>query len=184
MTPIAAAALSLAFQQSAVPPPVEQFTANCAAPVYASDQLICSDPGLLDSEAQVAELWRSVQPDWSPGPWLEDQDAWFRRRALCAFQTRHRECLAGANAERIAVLSSAIRRPEDGVAARCMLDGGSRTVSLNRNSGSLAAYDQGRLIWLALRANADWTPFVSWAGGRSLTFRSLDGSQLRCRAIR
>lgn len=179
MTPIVAAVLSLTLQQSAVPPPVEQITANCAAPVYASDQLICSDSGLLDAEKQIAELWRNTQPDWSPGPWLEQQDAWFRRRALCAFKTRHRECLAGANAERIAVLSAATGRPA-GMAARCTGDGDPRTVSLSRTGDSLAAYDQDRLIWLALRANADWTPFVSWAGRKPLTFRSLDGDQLHC----
>lgn len=182
MTSIVAAALSLTLQQSAIPPPVEQFTANCAAPVYASDRLICADSELLDAELRIAELWRSAQPVWLPGPWLEQQNAWFRRRALCAFKKRHRECLAGASTERIAVLSAATGRPA-GTAGRCTGDGGPRTVSLSRNSGSLAVYDQDRLIWLALRANADWTPFVSWAGGRSLVFRPLDGSPLRCRTI-
>jgi uncharacterized protein len=181
MTSIIAAALSLALQQSAVPPPVEQFTADCATPVYASDQLICSDPELLEAEAQIVELWRIAQPDWSVGPYIEQQDAWFRRRALCAFQTKHRACLVGANAERIAVLSSATQGPEDAVLARCIGSGGSRSVSLSQSGGSLAAYDQGHLVWLAVRPNTDWTPFVSWAGGRSLRFRPLDGTALTCR---
>jgi hypothetical protein len=39
-------AMLLAPGVAAVPPPVEQVTADCKAPVYASDHLVCSDPAL------------------------------------------------------------------------------------------------------------------------------------------
>ena len=184
MTPIVTAILSLVLQQSAVPPPLEQVTANCAAPVYASDQLICSDPELRDAEVHIGELWRTAGPNASSGPWLEPQDAWFRRRALCAFQTQHRACLLSANAERITVLSTPTQIPARPVSARCTSHGSTQTVSLDRSNGWVAAYDQQGLAWLALRTNGDWKPFVSWTGGRTLTFKRLDGSQLNCRINR
>lgn len=184
MTPIAAV-LMLTVQQSAVPPPVEQFTADCAAPVYASERLICSDPELLGTEAQIADLWHAAQPDWSPGPWLEPQEAWFRRRALCAFQTEHRACLLGANAERVRVLSAVSRSPGATASpARCMGEGVSQTVSVDRLDQALAAYDQRGLAWLASRAETHWKPFTIWAGGRSLTVVRADGMRLTCRVDR
>jgi uncharacterized protein len=181
MTPIAAV-LMLTVQQSAVPPPVEQFTADCAAPVYASERLICSDSELLGTEAQIADLWRAAQPNWSPGPWLEQQEAWFRRRALCAFQTEHRACLQGANAERVRVLAAASRRPGAIASpARCISEDVSQTVSVDRRDQTLAAYDQHGLTWLASRADTHWRPFTVWEGGRSLTVVRADGTRLTCR---
>lgn len=184
MTPLAAIIL-LTVQQSAVPPPIEQFTANCVAPVYASERLICSDAELLGAEAQISDLWRAVEPNWSPGPWLEQQDAWFRRRALCAFQTEHRACLLGANAERVRVLSAAARRPgATASAARCTGNGISQIVSVDRRDQALAAYDQRGLAWLAARAEARWRPFTVLERGRSLTVVRADGSRLTCRVDR
>lgn len=180
MTPIAAVLL-LTVQQSAVPHPVEQFTANCAAPVYASERLICADPELLATEAQIADLWRAAAPDWSPGPWLEQQEAWFRRRALCASQTEHRACLQGANAERVSVLEAAARSPVQPIASRCTGGGISQGLSLDQGDRGLAAYDQRGLVWMAIRADSHWRPFVSRETGRSTTVRHLDGAKLTCR---
>ena len=184
MTPLAAIIL-LTVQQSAVPPPIEQFTANCVAPVYASERLICSDAELLGAEAQISDLWRAAEPNWSPGPWLEQQDAWFRRRALCAFQTEHRACLLGANAERVRVSSAALRSPGATASpARCTGSGISQVVSVDRRDQALAAYDQRGLAWLAARAETHWKPFVSWEGERSMTVRRADGVRLNCRLVR
>ena len=40
-----------------VAPPAEQFTADCAAPTYATDMLVCDDPGLRALDAELARLW-------------------------------------------------------------------------------------------------------------------------------
>lgn len=48
--------------QAAVPPPVEQQTADCARPVYAIDQLICADSALRTEEDQLAAARRDVGP--------------------------------------------------------------------------------------------------------------------------
>lgn len=62
--------------QAAVPPPVEQQTADCARPVYAVDRLICADPALRAEEDQLAAAWRDVRP-LPADDWLEDQSVWF-----------------------------------------------------------------------------------------------------------
>ena len=183
MSPVVVA-LSLALQQSAVPPPVEQVTANCTAPVYASEHLICSDPELLEQEGRIAGLWRASQETWSPNPWLEQQDLWFRRRALCAFRTDHRACLSGANAERLSVLGASQPRGGTAIRVQCTADGNQVSLSMVRSGSALAAYDQQRLVWVATRARPEWTPYVRWDGGRSFTVRQVDGLRQRCRTVR
>lgn len=44
-----------------VPPPGGQVSADCAAPVYATDQLVCADPGLRALDAQMLRLWRMAE---------------------------------------------------------------------------------------------------------------------------
>jgi len=90
-----------------VPPPPEQIGADCARPVYASDQLVCSDPLLRALDALNAQ--RSAQIDAAaPGNagHIESPADWFRRRARCAFDNRHRACLVDAYRDRLLVLST------------------------------------------------------------------------------
>lgn len=184
MTPLLAAALWFA-QQAAVPPPVAQGTANCQSPVYASDQLICSDAELWDTEQRIDALWRSSQGRASMGTWVEDQEAWFRRRALCAFHADHRACLLAADNERLSVLAAANAEPGGNAAsARCTGDGPPRSLTLVRRDIQLSAYDQNGLVWVALPSRAEWTPFVEWTSGRSLSVRRLSGGALNCRLLR
>lgn len=44
-------ALGLLLIAQAVPPPIAQRSADCAHPVYASDQLVCTDPELRAIDA-------------------------------------------------------------------------------------------------------------------------------------
>ncbi|WP_226019553.1 hypothetical protein [Novosphingobium sp. FKTRR1] len=94
-----------------VPPPQEQTTADCAHPVYASDQLVCADPSLRQLDQQLADRLRTTSLD--DALLLEGDVLWFRRRSRCAFQTDHRQCLLTAYNERLGLLSAL--DPQSGV---------------------------------------------------------------------
>jgi uncharacterized protein len=81
----------------AVPPPTEQMTADCAAPNYATDMLVCNDPDLLALDVELATLWSQLSSGPAGGPAATDaQAAWFRERSLCAFEDDHRGCVEAA----------------------------------------------------------------------------------------
>lgn len=92
---------------AAVPPPPLQTTANCVAPTYAADALVCADPTLRSLDRQLAALWAEADAD--PRTTDADRDgqkAWFRQRSLCAFERDQATCLYAAYRARI----DAIRR--------------------------------------------------------------------------
>jgi uncharacterized protein len=177
--------LAATLWQAAVPPPVEQQTADCARPMYAVDQLICADPTLRAVENQLAAAWRDARP-LPVGDWLEDQSVWFRRRALCAFQTRARACVQAATRERMMVLAAARQAATvAGQPAVCSDGVSSRTVSLARLDRAWVATAQGQIAWAGAPATRDWRPFVVGAGrGSRLEFRRVDGAWLTCRLER
>lgn len=180
--PVLALALLAMPPQSAVPPPAQQVTANCETPVYASDRVICSDEELLDIEHRIGALWAANGQRLAPDDGLEGQDAWFRRRALCAFQSRHRECLAAAGSERLAVLAAAASPPPTGAdRALCRGVGAPRRLTVIRSRGDVVAYDGEALVWVARRADHDWTPFVTWVAGKTLTMRTATHRRWTCR---
>jgi uncharacterized protein len=103
----------VALSESAPPiaPPVEQVTADCTAPTYATDRLVCADPELRALDAELAHLWAGAQAAGRVAASAQSvQAAWFRRRSLCAFHDDHRGCVEGAYRARIAEL----RRIADG----------------------------------------------------------------------
>jgi uncharacterized protein len=110
---------------AAIPPPPEQMSANCESPTYASDVMVCGDPLPRALDARMRDAW--VTLDFAavvaPDAWVEAQDAWFRRRSLCAFSGRQSGCLEDASLERIAVLQAlrlvASRPPRRAAAATC-----------------------------------------------------------------
>jgi uncharacterized protein len=88
-----------------VPPPVSQVSADCVAPVYATDLLVCSDATLRALDAQLQRLWFMAEGRHR----LDDaeraaQAEWFRNRSLCAFDADHRACAVTAYHGRIATL--------------------------------------------------------------------------------
>jgi uncharacterized protein len=113
-------ALPAAQQPASVPPPAWQHTADCARPVYATDQLVCEDPQLRAIDRQLADLYDRVADSrasaGADGPerphlgtnasslLLESDLDWFRRRSLCAFRADHRDCAIAAYRERLAVI--------------------------------------------------------------------------------
>jgi uncharacterized protein len=71
-----------ALAQMAVPPPATQTTADCARPVYASDQLVCGDTELRQLDARLAAILdMPAAPNGSA--LIESDDQWFRRRSRC-----------------------------------------------------------------------------------------------------
>jgi uncharacterized protein len=91
-----------------VPPPLEQATAECVRPTYASDMFVCGDVELKGIDALLAaERQMTIPISFSPTAIWEDDTSWFRRRSACAFVSTQRSCLTSAYAERRAVLASA-----------------------------------------------------------------------------
>jgi uncharacterized protein len=183
---LAAAALGLAgsagAQPSPVPPPAEQQTADCAAPVFATDQLVCSDPALhaLDSEL-AAQLAEAPEPS---SRWIEPQRQWFSRRSRCAFAEDHGACAEAAYRERLALFAPLSAEAEM-LAANCgvpeiasVVVKGKQTILLGRD-GKI----QGT-AWNSA-AKSSWLPYLTAAWrGRQVVIRTLADDNLKCRTKR
>jgi hypothetical protein len=98
-----AVASSLSFSPAAfvgaVPPPPEQIVANCSAPTYASDFVVCSDPELLELDHELAKFAEVLAPAG-----IESHLDWFARRSLCAMRADHKDCLKQMYETRIKLL--------------------------------------------------------------------------------
>ena len=92
-----------------VPPPVSQVSADCVAPVYATDMLVCADPALRALDTEMLELWDRIAKTRKRSE--AEQAAWFRRRSLCAFDPDHRACVVTAYRTRITDLRAALDAP-------------------------------------------------------------------------
>jgi hypothetical protein len=91
---------------AAVPPPPVLATADCDAPSYASDQLVCGDAELLALDRLLAA--RIAERDGADDGY-SDGDAdleWFQRSRRCAFEADHRECLLAAYCLRLVLVGS------------------------------------------------------------------------------
>lgn len=165
----------------AVPPPPGQNAADCESPTYASDMLVCSDPGLRRLDARMLEAWSTLDfPSVvAADAWVEAQQDWFKRRSLCAFSERHADCLRDAYVERIAVLEALQ------LAASGPLRQGTATVCSNAPwseaqlrlrapaTGALTVEDlDARVVATAtpVRPDEPWQPYVAF---------SIDGPTIR-----
>ena len=170
-------------QAAAIPPPIPQATADCARPVYATDQLVCGDPPLRALDATMRQRLRQIALPSSS--WLEDQTAWLRRRSLCAFSARHRACTIAAYRDRLAVLGVPLSAPPDARQVRCDDPG---IVTRYGDDRLSMFYDaKGALVAVASSATAtdDWRPFVNLRGrGRRLTLQNVTGQKTRCTMFR
>ena len=102
-------------------------------------QRLLTFPNVLVQDGRIAGLWRASQETWSPDPWLEQQDVWFRLRALCAFRTEHRACVLGANAERVSVLAASQPPAATAIRVQCTADGQQVSLFVVRSGSALAA---------------------------------------------
>ena len=101
---IAAGLLLFAAAAAPVPPPVEQLTANCAAPVYASDMLVCADAELAAADAALAAAVAARLTGDAGDAFRAEQAKWFRDSRRCAFEAAHRACLVEAYRARLAAI--------------------------------------------------------------------------------
>ena len=98
-----------------VPPPAGQVTADCTTPTYATDHLVCADPGLRALDADLARVWaRAEAAGQVTAGARQAQAAWFRQRSLCAFRDDHRACTEAAYRARIAELQQSAQGPTAG----------------------------------------------------------------------
>lgn len=177
---------------AAVPPPPVQVGASCDGSAYASDVLVCADPDLRSLDARMLEAWAASDfaTVVAQGAWIEPQDAWFRRRSLCAFAERHAECLQAAYAERIAVLEAlrrVARRPlRRGLEASCVGAPWESTVAWIRapEAGALTIEDVDARVFAAATppgGDAAWSPYMVFEmEGAAIRLTTIEGSTIVC----
>ena len=169
---------------AAVPSPPERAFAECRSPVYAVDYLICDDAALLAGEDEMRRLWLARTSPAGSSPWIEDQEIWLRRRALCAFRDDQRACVEEAMSERLRILSASPGSVA-GVTAVCNSSTGTERLQLAIRKENVAAFDEfGEVAFVAVPVSRNWTPFVQIVSARRLSFRRQDGATLRCRPDR
>lgn len=185
-------ALGAAGPAGAVPPPPAQVAANCSAPAYASDVLVCRDPALLALDLRLREALAAFDIATSvvPGAWVEMQEDWFRRRSLCAFSERHGACLRDAYVDRIAVLDAlrraATRPPRRGTTAVCRgAPWGAASVRVRAPvTGALTVEDAEARVFAAAtprQTASDWTPYVSFvAEGAAVRLQRIGAPAIDC----
>ena len=165
---------------AAVPPPPDQSVVDCAAQVYAIDAEICGDQALREENSRMQEQLRGY--DWSQpsqSVFIETQQDWFRRRALCAFKSDRVACVRDAYLERNAVIA-AIRqdRPDGAVAAQCSPFNWyrkGRPLKLLSLPGRIVLFDDTDTV----RAVAVPTPGSSWRPFVAVERRAASRLQLR-----
>lgn len=186
---LAGMALTQSAPPAAVPPPVEQASADCANPVYASDRLVCSDPALRAQDQKLAALIAAA-PLVNHRRTIESDAAWFSRSRRCAFAADHRACLAAAYQERIAVRSALAEAPAaQGEALLCRAGDSSRGMILAPSADPAALVLRGRssgevhaVVFAPAAEGAPWQPFASYVRrGERVRFTSLDGLLVSCK---
>jgi len=185
-----------------IAPPLEQIAANCDRPTYASDMLVCGDPSLRALDARMQDAWRAVDVTAvaAPGARVETQQAWIRRRRLCAFAERHADCVQAAYLERIAVLEvmrlEASRPPPSGALAVCPEEPwGEGPVRVDLHATVTLALQDGEARVLAtatpltppvtpITSDSVWRPYVGFAiEGRTLRLQPIEGPAIICRML-
>jgi len=179
----------------AVAPPPEQSVANCTNPTYASDAFVCADAELLGLDRQVRDalVGISFAGAVAPNSLVEDQQAWFRRRSLCAFSEKQAGCLRAAYSERIVVLD-VLRKAspalaQSGATATCSgapWDSTDARIKLGDRGPAIVMDAKGRVLTVALDAEPrdDWSPFVRFSTeGEMIRFSPLDDPAIECRTL-
>jgi len=165
-------------QLAPVPPPAEQQTADCSAPVFATDQLVCSDPALRALDTELAGLLADA-PERS-SRWIEPQSQWFLRRSRCAFAEDHSACAMFAYRERLALMRSQGSEAKM-LKANCN-DLHIRTIAVE-GDWIILIDREGRIAGIAggNDANNSWRPFLSATWRSPYVFiKTQEGSSLKC----
>lgn len=144
--------------------------ANCQAPTYATDLLVCSDLELKTLDAEMGALLSRLDATAIDGvpPMLESQYDWFKRRSLCAFDEDHRQCTDDAYTERLVVLLTMLQpEPSDLASFSCQIDDGfSKFRAIVVADRALAILDGDDIVGVALEGEgkSTWRPFLELRG--------------------
>jgi uncharacterized protein len=185
---LAASSLLALAQPAAVPPPVEQTSADCARPTYASDMLVCEDSELKARDAELAAL---VSAAPLAGAALMESDAeWFRRSRLCAALAEQRACLAAAYAGRLTLRRMLAAPPTEGQPATCKSAKGTHEVTLAMLAEGTRLVIRDRATGAPLGVapppvakGAPWQSFASFTRkGDRVTITTLGGESWVCRS--
>lgn len=179
--------LARASPPAAIAPPIEQVTANCLRPTYATDHLVCSDTELSALDQTLARMLVKLpsQVGSTDLPWTEGQQAWFKRRSLCAFEENHRECARDAYRTRVAELSALASYADDGKPLRCPTLAAASQYSISTLGFMIIRDQQGKALLVAWpRDDKGWHPFVSyrWERTKGHLRRQGDNATLTCRS--
>lgn len=175
-----------ALAQMSVPPPATQTTADCARPVYASDQLVCGDTELRQLDARLAAIL-DMPAAANGSALIESDDQWFKRRSRCAFETDHRACLLQSYRDRLAFRESATQMRERTWGARCTIWG---QVEIDRApNGHLIVRTRNDQLLRAIAApvpeQSAWKPvWTAMVRGSRIDFTSHDGRRISCKTKR
>jgi len=172
--------------QAPVPPPVEQSTADCARPTYASDQLVCNDAELRVLDQRLEALLKQQTPI-IPGVFQESDEQWFKRRSRCAFEVEHKKCLSEAYTDRFAVLETTFLDTAPAKVTKCKNLGKISRVTLRKASAGNIVVRQAasnELIGVATAKSkySVWKPALSYSQkGQLYDFQSADGTAFSCK---
>jgi uncharacterized protein len=178
--------LAQAATPAAIAAPIEQSTADCTIPTYATDRLVCSNAELSALDQTLARMLTDLpsQARGADNPWLEEQQNWFKRRSLCAFEESHLECARRAYRTREAEMDALASHADDGKPLRCpSLPAASRYTISNEGLMIIRARQGEVLVAAWPEEDKGWRPFVSYRWGRTkgrLT-RQGDNTALTCR---
>ena len=184
---LAASSLLALAQSAAVPPPVEQTSADYARPTYASAMLVCEDSELKARDAELAAFVSSAP---LAGAALMESDAeWFKRRSRCAFSADHRACLLAAYDERMALREALTAAPSpDEKPALCTAGkGGIGTRYSPAPGNALVLRDASTeealgVLFRHEPEDAPWKPFAAYSLlAMRMSIRTTDGTFWRCR---
>lgn len=168
-----------------IAPPSTQESADCARPTYATDQLVCADPELKALDQALADLLKKVaaQSNLVKQPWLEDQEAWVRRRSLCAFSDDHRGCVRDAYLTRIAELRARFDSRVGWTTVHCAALPQAAKYFV-ADQGLLTIVDDAGVVIISAwpESPSAWTPFATYRKKtRSLVLARQDsGAVLTC----
>jgi uncharacterized protein len=169
-----------------VPPPADKVSADCAAPVYASDQLVCADPALRSIDLRYrAELDALGEIGSDPGAIWESNVDWFRRRGQCAFLAIHRECLLAAYDDRRSLFAAIAAARRKNSESTCQQAGVTATLHLFRAAdGAVVLRDENGIVAVASPAVATRAGWVAFATARlapgEVEIRTQGGQVLAC----
>lgn len=162
-----------------VPPPVEQQTAECRNPVFATDQLVCGEPVLRQLDEQLVYQLLSFHAQSSR--WLESQEQWFLRRSRCAFQTDHAGCTSSAYAERLSVVR--ILQPDALLLAAKCSDLNVSQIAIERDRIVLLDKQHSNVgVVPNFEVLGGWEMYLKASrSGSKLTVQSLGSDVLKCK---